>query len=603
MTMTAILSIQNNLTVIMTHKERNALFGPGYTYVLVLLLRTFGLNVSINQPHDALRYGTTGYAILYFIVYIFVGIPIVYLELIIGQFTSRDCLDVWKIRKCLSHIGYFLFVWQIINYIFNHLAVTFVTHYFLISFENPGPYYVCDWWSVESCGILTRNYTLNKQCFRLKHSDLQMCQELYTTMPEYQYFRYNILGSWNYLGISWRLSLASIFTCMFLFISCFKRLQSLKCFLYLIIIYPIIGYIVFMIGTLRQKGIVSKFIESIDFSFHVFLLEYKPIRVITQVVFSVGAGTGVLINLSSNADFRLPCFTNAVVIVLVAATFNLLTVFASSIMTCPFAKEYGVAPRTILRLPISFIFEMVPIMISEYENKSFYNVLFFSCQTALGLTSSVVLTFSLTQTIINRYPRVCKYPSLLCLVWILITFLSTMPLLGHFGYVVVMRAFAYTHSLSIFFVILEYIVFIWWYGFNRLQQDVHFMLGTPPKTYIKICWVLSCFILMFAFFRDIHLSIKKATMIDLLGSGIVVVFLVTMILVIFTRLIIAIARGHFKENMRLDPKWGPKSELLIRSRAMFTAHAMTKEYIYRKYQLQAGIAARQMTANVRVRTT
>lgn len=589
--------------MVIQHIENNAMFGPGYIYILVLLLRTFGFPVSINQPHDALRYGTTGYAILYFAAYIFVGIPIVYLELIIGQFTSQDCFDVWKIRKCLSHIGYFLAFWQLIIYVCNHLAVTFVTHYFLISFENPGPYYTCDWWSESNCDIITRNYTLNKYCLRLRHMNLQMCHDLYSTMPEYQYFRSNILGPWNYLGISWRLSLASIFTCIFLFLSCFKRMQSLKWFIYPIIIYPIIGYTVMMIGTLRQKGIMTKFKESIDFSFQVFLREYKPIRVLTQVVFSIGAGTGVFINLSSNADFRLPCFTNAVVIVLVTATFNLLTVLTSSMMTCPYAKEYGVPSRTILRLPISFIFEMVPIMIYEYDNKPFYNVVLFSSQTALGLTSSVVLTFSLTQLIFNRYPGANKYPSLICLGWIVFTFLSTMPLLGYFGYTVVMHAFTFTHEISVFFVIFEYLVFIYWYGFDRLQQDVHFMLGTPPKTYIKICWALSGVVLTYAFFRSFYRSIKKGIIMDLMGTGSIGVFLGIMLLVTVIKLIIAAVRGHFKETVKLNPNWGPKSELLKRSRGMFTAHAMTKEYIYRKYHLQAGIADRQKRANVRIRTT
>ncbi|XP_026330296.1 sodium-dependent proline transporter-like [Hyposmocoma kahamanoa] len=588
--------------MVIQHKENDGLFGPGYNYILVLLLRTFGFPVSVNQPHDALRFGTTGYAILYVAAYIIVGIPIVYLELIIGQFTSRDCIDVWKIRKCLSHIGYFLVFWQILTYTYNHMAATFVTHYFLISFENPGPYYTCDWWSKSNCDILTRNYTLNKYCLRLRHMNLRMCHDLYTTMPEYQYFRSNILGPWNYLGISWRLSLASIFTCVFLFLSCFKRMQSLKWFLYPIIIYPIFGYAILMIGTLRQKGIMTKFKESIDFSFHVFLLEYKPVRVITQVIFSIGAGTGVFINLSSNAQFRLPCFTNAVVIVLVTATFNILTVLTFSMMTCPYAKEYGVPPRTILRLPISFIFEMVPTMLYEYDNKSFYNVVLFSCQAALGLSSSLVLTFSLTQFVFNRYPAANKYPSLICLAWVLVTFLSTMPLLGKFGYSVVMHAYAYIHGLSIFFVLLEYFVFVYWYGFDRLQQDVHFMLGTPPKTYIKICWALSGFVLTFAFFRDIYRSIRKGTINDKIGTGSLGVLLGMLLLVTITKLIIAAVRGRFNESVKLNSNWGPKSELLQRSRGMFTAQAMTKEYIYRKYHLQAGIAARQKRANVRIRT-
>lgn len=585
------------------HKKNNTLFGPGYTYVLILLLRTFGFPVSIHQPHDALRFGTTGYVVLYFMAYILFGIPIVYLELIIGQFTSRDCLDVWKIRKCVSHIGYFLIVWQLITYIFNHLAVTFVTHYFLISFENPGPYYTCDWWSKSNCNILTRNYTLNKYCLRLRHMNLQMCHDLYTTLPEYQYFRFNILGSWNYLGVSWRLSLASIFICIFLYISCFKRMQSLKWFLYFIIIYPIVGYVVLIIGTLRQKGVMAKFKESVDFSFHVFLLEYKPVRVITQVVFSLGAGTGIFINLSSNADFRLPCFTNAVVIVLVTATFNVLTILTASLMTCPYSKEYGLPPRAILRLPISFIFEMVPTMFYEYDNRSFYNVVLYSSQTAMGLTTSLVLAFTMTQFFFNRYPGSNKYPPLICLGWILITFLITIPLLGQFGYTTVMHAFDFTHMVSVFFVILEYFIFVYWYGFDRLQQDVHFMLGTPPKTYIKLCWALSGIILTFALLRDIHRSITKESKMNIIASGLLLFILGVLLVITVIKLIIALVRGHFKESVKLNSNWGPKSELLRRSRGMFTAHAMTKEYIYRKYHLQAGIAARQKSANVRLQAT
>lgn len=47
-----------------------------------------------------------------------------------------------------------------------------------------------------------------------------------------------------------------------------------------------------------------------------------------------------------------------------------------------------------------------------------------------------------------------------------------------------------------------------------------------------------------------------------------------------------------------EQRVAPAQQLLQRSRAMFSAQAMTKEYLYRQYHLQAGILARQKRANV-----
>ncbi|OWR40604.1 hypothetical protein KGM_206134 [Danaus plexippus plexippus] len=69
--------------------------------------------------------------------------------------------------------------------------------------------------------------------------------------------------------------------------------------------------------------------------------------------------------------------------------------------------------------------------------------------------------------------------------------------------------------------------------------------------------------------------------------------------IVVVRLVIAAIKRRFREFIALDKTWGPKDEILQRSRGMFSAQAMTKEYIYRQYHLQAGILHRQRRSNIR----
>lgn len=583
--------------------EDRCSFGSRRVYVFVLLAQTISITSSNIQPHLAIMNGATGYIICYVFAYIFFGIPILYMELIVSQFTERDCLEVWKARACLSHIGYILVFWQVTVLIYNHIIVSFTVHYLLISFENPVPYHICGRWTTKDCMILTYNYSVNQDCIKVKDSP-SYCDNVYTTFPEYQYWRYYVLGSdINSFFVAWRVCLASGLVCIIVFLNCFKRMRSLKWFLGVFVIFPFFGYTLLMMGSMTQKGLVVKYEEALDSTFTLFVEKFKISGIIQQVIYGLNVGSGVMFNLSANTSFRSPCYANTVITVVVSAAFTTLAVCTTAMMSCPYAYEYDINTSSIMDAKMSLMFEKIPRLLFQYKCKTFWLLLYYSAQFCLGVSTDVVLFYSLTEMIAKRYEKIARYPGLVSLFGTVFLFLFTLPLFGPLGINILVGAFRkYIILASTFIGMIECLVFIVWYGFDRFSEDVHFMQGIRPKNYMRLSWLFSSIVMAFVFISEFHSQIISGQIdtVDAVGLYTLSAILALIILLLVGKLLLAACRHRVKDVIRLDPTWGPKNEVLMRSRAMFTAQAMTKEYMYRQYHLQAGILARQRNSNSRV---
>lgn len=581
--------------------EENNRWNSRKIYIMALICQCIGISNVNSTPNNAMIQGTLGYTILFAVFCIFLGIPVLYMESIVGQFTTRDCIDVWKIRPCLSFIGYVLVMWQACFIIYNHTVTSFFLHYFLISFENPVPYYTCGSWSTKYCKSLANNYTVNQDCVKYQHL-LPYCEDLYETFPEYQYWRLNLLKPNSEAGyhITWRVCLASALISFVTFLSCFKRHKSLKWVVSIFVIYPVIALSVLLMGSMRQKGLVAKYDESLDLDFQEFERKFRLSSVIIQVVHNLNIGSGLMFTLASSASFRSPCFSDVVISVVFSTTFTVLYILTVAMMTCPYAYEYGIQPVTLIKTPMSFSFEKIPRLLHQYQNKTLFLVTVFSCNFVLGLCTSVTYHFNFVEIILKRSPKLAKYPGLTTFSVVIIIFLITIPLLSHYGINFIAFGFRrYFTALTTFIAILECFVFIIWYGIHKFSEDVHFMLGVKQKSYIKIVWVLSLIFMIYSFGCELYYQIVNPAAFIFVTYGLLS-FVGIILLLFVVGLLVAGCRKKFRRFVSLDATWGANDEILQRSRAMFSAQAMTKEYIYRQYHLQAGILKRQQTSNKRV---
>lgn len=576
-------------------------WGSRRMYIIALLSQTLGVNTIVFLPHQAVTWGAAGQSIVFILIYIVLGIPMLYMENVVGQFTGRDCLEVWHARACLSHLGYLHIVWQLVFGIYLHTVNSFTVHYFLISFENPIPYYVCGRWSKPDCDILNYNYSVNQDCLKLK-DPLPYCSDLCHTFPEYQYWRFNILAlDKEYFMIPWRVGLASGLVCIVVFLSCFKRMRSLKWMLLFVTLFPMSARFIFMIGSMLQKGLVVKYEEALDSDFSTFIQEFSLSNSIAEVLFSLNVGTGLAIGSSSKTSFRSPCYSNTVIVVIITCAVTILGVCSTAMMSCPYAFKYDIKPAIIMRYPIANVFEKIPRLIHVYESTSLWLILSFSFTAVSALGLNICIISGILEIMAKRSFKVSRNPGLVSFVVTILLYVFTAPLLGNLSlyfFVDIKRAI---NMLIIFMVMVETFVFVLWYGLEKFSEDVHFMQGVQPKASVKACWLISGVVLVYVFFTQLYVLYEERdnSMGKYVSWWMLISIILLSVIVTIIKLLMALYKKKLYEQICLQSTWGPKSEILKRSRAMFTAQAMTKEYMYRQYHLQAGILMRQKGSNIR----
>ncbi|XP_026725684.1 sodium- and chloride-dependent glycine transporter 1-like [Trichoplusia ni] len=570
-------------------------------YLMEMLTQTLGINTMLYIPHIAVAWGAAGNAISLVLIYISIGIPLLYMENVVGQFTGRDCLEVWYARSCLSHFGYFHICWQALYLIYLHTLNSLLLHYLIISFENPIPYYACGRWSKSNCGILSHNYSVNQECLKIK-PPLPYCTKLYETFPEYQYYRFFILGhdKTSYF-LAWRVSVASAVLSVFLFLCCIKRRYCLKWLLLFFSLFPVVARVIFMIGSMLQKGLVVKYEEAVDADFTVFSQRFSLSNAISEVLYSLKVGTGLSFGTASRTSFRAPCYSNSVIVVIITAAVIVLGIFSNVMMVCPYAFQYSVTPAVFMGYPLANIFEKMPRLIHMYEFSSLWLVLAYSFIAISSIGLSICILSSFIKLFGKRFLTIAQYSGLFSFVIAFSLYIVTTPLLGTMSRFVLVDIRRATNVLMLFMVMMENFVFVHWYGLGKFSEDIHFMQGVPPKATIKICWLLLAVVLAYVFISQfIELfSERNETLGSTVGFCILVMNIAGALTISTVKLLIGVYKKTFRELLRLDPTWGPKTVILQRSRAMFTAQAMTKEYIYRQYHLQAGILMRQKRSNVR----
>lgn len=580
--------------------EQNA-WGTRKMFLAAMLCQTLGPHTIILLPQQAIMFGGAGHMLIYAIIYIFIGIPLLYMEYVIAQFTGRNCLEVWKVRPCLSHFAYVQIFWQMFSVIFSHSFCSFVVHYFLISFEDPIPYYICGSWATPECNILYYNYTIHQDCLTVKNR-LAYCSQLCTTFPEYQYWRYYMLGL-NKEGfyLAWRVTLASGMIVIALFLSCFKRTRSVRWVLVFCSLLLISGRFLFLIGSMLQKGIVVKFGNALDIDFSTFLNYVELPACTVEVLFSLNLGTGISFNLASRSSFRSHCYSNTVTVVVISAAITLIGTCSNAMMLCPYSFKHGVNPYSIAKYPMFITFEMTPRLLNVYESKSLWLILSFSLIAVAFYSVNTTIISSLIDILAKNYATVARYPGLVTVLIMASLHTITIPLLANKSFFFLVSIQRGLNFLPIFLLTLECFVFLIFYGWGRFSEDVHFMLGLQPKLFVKMFWVVSICVLLYVFVIElyvIHQSRHHSFGTELSWWLLVMIIAMT-ILVTAIRVLRALYYKKLHEEIDIDPTWGPKSEVLQRSRAMFTTHAMTKEYIYRQYHLQAGILMRQRRCNIR----
>lgn len=97
----------------------------------------------LRFPFTALQYGGGTFVIPYTIIVILVGKPLYYMELLLGQFSSRGCIKVYNISPAVRGVGIGQCFCTIIVLSIYTSVMALTIRYFLASFDDPLPWSLC----------------------------------------------------------------------------------------------------------------------------------------------------------------------------------------------------------------------------------------------------------------------------------------------------------------------------------------------------------------------------------------------------------------------------------------------------------------------------
>ncbi|XP_054009969.1 sodium-dependent nutrient amino acid transporter 1-like [Hylaeus anthracinus] len=537
-------------------KEARAQWGSNIEFLMSCVAFSVGLGNVWRFPSTAYENGGGAFLVPYLVVLFIIGKPIYYMEMILGQFSSRSCVEVWSVVPGFKGIGYgvTVSVFSVVTYYCSLMSLTM--YYLLASFQSVLPWAVCweEWGNVCFDSTSASNATSNVN----KSSSAEL------------YFRYVVL---NESGIeeglgepSWKLVVALFvsWTCVFVVIR--NGVKSTGKAAYFLALFPYVIMICLLVRAVTLEGAVNGIIFLFEPTWEKIFDPSVWYAAVTQSFFSLGVCFGAVTMYSSYNRFDHNVLRDCTVVTTMDLATSLIagtTIFG---ILGNLAHEVGKEDiSTVVRAGTGLAFISYPEALAKFTVvPQLFAVLFFLMLFVLGIGTTVAFTGVITSIIKDKFPRIPNWKVAACVTSIgfLIGIVyctqggqHVLNLVDYFG----------GTFIIVFLASFEVIGISWVYGVDNFLDDVEFMIGNRPSFYWRFCWG---FLTPLALFSILIYFLSELTPLTYNGeyyptSAYVAGWLLLVLGVIQFPIWIIVTRMQNKDKPALDilkpdPDWGPK---------------------------------------------
>ncbi|XP_041975573.1 sodium-dependent noradrenaline transporter-like [Aricia agestis] len=530
------------------------------------------------------------HVVLYILSIIFVGIPLVYSEICMVQYTTNNALDIWKFFPLFRGAGYASIYMVILKIIYLNVVSSWYLLYAFYSVYGSPPWVSCKEFKNLPCIVKYVNVSDYQNCLNLGSScihtktasDLFFDREIgdYTTKS----------GNCLY---AWRTVLCTIITSLVLYLVCVLRYRLYgviaKSF---VIAFTIIVFVLLCISLLNEgawfsAGLVIEWDK----------LNYKScLDILTSGLLTCGTGVGVIGYLTRGVPFRSPATISAISPTLFASmTSSLLgLVLFNGIKSMFF---YHGEKRNILEKGNNTFFDAfaeVSEILGYFSNKSFWSLLWYGTIYLCLVTSVWILYMFLYDHIVvtqidDKRANLWYSAILICVIsalsWPFVCSDLTEVLADVTAIIQIGNSFLYSFALY------------WVYGYRHHANDITFMIGIKASHFWRLSWLFNPIILLgFIYFNITNQCFNKfqnsffmenisATVDETLFWFLLFLYVLLLLIGAIVEFQYYYSRGKLSKILEPAENWGPKDKVLFRSRKMFVPEIMTREFLYRQVRI------------------
>uniref|UniRef100_A0A8C9P6J5 Transporter n=1 Tax=Spermophilus dauricus TaxID=99837 RepID=A0A8C9P6J5_SPEDA len=498
-------------------------------YLLAQVGFCLGLSSVWHFPYMCFRNGGVSFIIIYILKLFLVGIPILFLEMAIGQRMCQGIIGVWKaISPWIGGVGYSSFVVCIIVGLYFSIVISWNLFYLVQSFQSPLPWTLCP-------SLRAHSSDLDPECKRTRSTTYFWYWKILNTADEMEIGGIPIFHLCMSLFVTWSI----------ICISMIKGLKSTG----KVIVLPYIILFCLLIWSLLLDGAFFGLKN---------LLAVKVrswCQTGNQLFLSIGPGFGSFTAISSYIPRSNDCVSDAFAV-------GLLNLAASVISSNNFIQLYsvsrnadivihlittGVLPALVLPpdslyhnpsstytkwisgLPTQvkrrnrtiFIMEGPGVafvvfidIISLFSGPNFWAIIIFLLLVTQEMSSLMGIMQGIITPLQDVFSSFKRHTNLLTMGVCVPMFLGSLIFSRPSGSYFVNLLDDYWISLPIFcIIILENVAMAWIYGARRFLADMMIMLGHPiPPMYRWLWCIVSPVVLLILFLSTvINLCMRTTT--------------------------------------------------------------------------------------------
>ncbi|XP_060703767.1 sodium- and chloride-dependent GABA transporter 1 [Hemiscyllium ocellatum] len=470
------------------NKNENAQNRVTWTRKIEFTLAGIGYSVGLGNvwrfPFLCYRSGGGAFLIPFFIMFVLLGIPLLYLEISIGQYLRTGPVEsLAKICPLLKGVGIATVAISFVMCTYYNLIICWAMYYLINSFQNPLPWHSCNntWNIQETCtdSITTNNITVS---------------------ASQQFFDYNVLQKTNGLdnlgNMRWELFGLLILAWVIVYFCIFKGVTWTGKVVYFTALFPYVVLLAILINNVQLPGAVI----GINYFANPKWEKLKEVQVwvyaAVQVFNSIGIGFGSLISMSSYNKFDNNILRDSLAISLTNAA---TSVFSGFVIFSAFGYMSHMINVPIDDIAVDgpgLVFVVYPEAFVTMPVSPLWAVLFFVMLLFLGLDSEFAMVEVMVTSLLDAYQdwllKYLKRKEFVVLGVCVVAFLLGIPNVTQGGIYVFQLLDHYTAQVSIVFLaFFEVVAVCCLFGISRLSRNIEEMLGTKPNIYLRVCWLLS----------------------------------------------------------------------------------------------------------------
>ncbi|KAL1237731.1 Sodium-dependent dopamine transporter [Trichinella spiralis] len=484
------------------------------------LLSVIGFAVDLANvwrfPYLCFKNGGGAFLIPYLIMLMLTGIPLFYMELVLGQYFRKGAITTWgNVCPLFKGIGYCVVMIAFYTDLFYNVIIAWSFNFLFHSFTSELPWYSCNHsWNSPNCYSKTVSWNMSdtggiySQC--APQMDINASQHFNPVSSADEYYYSRMLGFRNINGsatatienlgkLQWEIVLCVLLVYVICYFSLWKGIKMSGKVVWFTALFPYVVLLVLFIRGITLPGSL----EGIKYYLYPNINKLTKgqvwIDAATQVFFSLGPGFGVLLAFSSYNKFHNNVYFDA----LLTSSINCGTSFIAGFVVFSILGYMscisGESIDTVAREGPGLVFVVYPQALATMPGSTFWSILFFLMLITLGLDSSFGGSEAIITALSDEFPIVKKHREIFVLLLFAFYFFFDLLICTQAGLLFIEFMNYYAASWGLLMAVsFETIVISWIYGMPRFVKNIDDMLGFKPGFFWRFCWAYVSPVLLLA---------------------------------------------------------------------------------------------------------